>query len=769
MRFLGLTGLLFCSLVPSGAAAAEFHVAPHGSDSAPGTQGEPLATITRAMALAWPGDAVWLHSGTYRETIRPQRSGSATAPITIAAWVSGGATSAVTISAYDPVLAIWSRHAGSVWKAALVTASGPTTAAAATARMDGATLVPARWPDGDAPVDFDRTRKALATEATVEGVPMDASGRSLITYRHPAFNGQPAGSWDGAVVDVTPGHQWVTTTATVAASGPGAISFRYDTQTARTGTRYTPVVGDPFFLTGHLRALTRSDEFHWDAEGRSGPAATLYVWSDDPAGPGGHAPELGRRNETINCSDRSWIIIRDITAIGGRLLTNATSSDCRFERIRLIDGRGRLATGANAVALNGARHVVADSDIADTWGHGIGSGGTSTATPADMVVRNTVILGAGQNGVSLTKSLRARIEGCTVGILGAHGIDYGTIGGMVVANHVYGNGRSATDLALLNALGAGDLAGTEVAWNWVHDTDATIGILTASGISFNGGKGIRIDCGDFGGPGISNLIIHHNLVTGTTHGGIRLWGLQPGQVNLGSAGTIVVQNAVPADDIAFAGTASGSFAGYRIAGNIAEQIGSATTDGAADAAAPGGIDLIGNRFILAAPAGNDDGQPGWRDPSIGDWRLADGAAAIDAAAITAPWTDGFAGAAPDQGPYEHGAALRSYGAAVLHAQMAGLRVRMEGGAVVVSGFPTGRGLPADAGLTAGGIACARAGMTYDNATGRTTVRWTAAMAIPAGGPFVLTTGGRSWTLSTANSAPTVLRGPSADPRTVTLP
>ncbi|MFM2091446.1 MAG: hypothetical protein RLZZ127_1935 [Planctomycetota bacterium] len=763
MRFLCPT-LLLAAAVP----AVEYHVSPTGSDAAAGSLAAPLATIAKGLSLAQAGDTVWLHSGTYREVVRPVRNGSATAPITIAAWVSGGATAAVTVSAYDPVQAAWTLHHGRIWKAALATASGPAAAGAATARMDRAALVPARWPDGVGPVDFDRERKAEAATAAIEPGPVDAQGRALVTYRHAGFAGQPAGAWDGAIVDLAVGYQWSIHSATVAASADGSISFRYDTQTPKYGNRFLPAAGDRFFLTGHLRALDRTGEFHWDAEGRSGPAATLYVWSDDPAGPAAHTVELGRRNETINTSDRSWIVIRDITAIGGRLLTNAASTDSRFERVRLTDDRGRTATGINAVQLAGTRHAVVDCDIADTWGMGIGSS-PGSATPADMVIRNTVVLGAMQNGITLTRSLRAIVETCTVGRTGAHGIDFGTVGGRVSGCHVYANGMAATDLALLNAIGAGDLAGTEVAWNWLHDTRATYGVLGASGIPFNGGKGIRIDCGDFGGPGISDVVIHRNLVTGTTHGGIRLWGLQPGQANRGAAGTLVAHNAVPYDDISFAGTASGAFGGYRIRGNIAARIGSASSDGAADAAVPAGGEILGNRFIAAAPAGNDSGDPGWRDPGNGDWRLAVGAAAIDAALPTAPWTDGVAGAAPDQGPYETSAALRSYGAAVLPSQMAALRVHIEGGSVVVCGFPAGRGLPADAALTAGGIACTRSGLAYDLATDRTTVRWTPAAAIPPAGPFVLSRGGRTWTLSRVNGAPELLRGPVAAPSTVTIP
>jgi Right handed beta helix region len=47
-------------------AAAEFHVAPHGSDEASGSAAAPFATVQRAQAAAAPGDTVFLRGGTYR-------------------------------------------------------------------------------------------------------------------------------------------------------------------------------------------------------------------------------------------------------------------------------------------------------------------------------------------------------------------------------------------------------------------------------------------------------------------------------------------------------------------------------------------------------------------------------------------------------------------------------------------------------------------------------------------------------------------------------
>ncbi|WP_306468434.1 MULTISPECIES: right-handed parallel beta-helix repeat-containing protein [unclassified Actinomyces] len=52
-----------------------FHVSPSGSDVAPGSAEAPFRTINRAVEAAHPGDTVRIHEGTYREWVRPVRTG----------------------------------------------------------------------------------------------------------------------------------------------------------------------------------------------------------------------------------------------------------------------------------------------------------------------------------------------------------------------------------------------------------------------------------------------------------------------------------------------------------------------------------------------------------------------------------------------------------------------------------------------------------------------------------------------------------------------
>jgi parallel beta-helix repeat protein len=73
------------ALVSSAANASEWWVAPSGSDTAAGTQAAPFRTIQHGADTANAGDTVWIADGTYRESVTVSRSGTASAPLLIAA------------------------------------------------------------------------------------------------------------------------------------------------------------------------------------------------------------------------------------------------------------------------------------------------------------------------------------------------------------------------------------------------------------------------------------------------------------------------------------------------------------------------------------------------------------------------------------------------------------------------------------------------------------------------------------------------------------
>jgi len=54
----------------------EYHVSIKGNDGNNGTESAPFKTINRASQIAYPGDIITVHAGTYREWINPPRGGN---------------------------------------------------------------------------------------------------------------------------------------------------------------------------------------------------------------------------------------------------------------------------------------------------------------------------------------------------------------------------------------------------------------------------------------------------------------------------------------------------------------------------------------------------------------------------------------------------------------------------------------------------------------------------------------------------------------------
>jgi len=67
--------LLIFLLFPGSVFSREFHVSKKGDDSNNGSQVKPFQTIMKAVNIAFPGDTITVHEGTYREWINPLRGG----------------------------------------------------------------------------------------------------------------------------------------------------------------------------------------------------------------------------------------------------------------------------------------------------------------------------------------------------------------------------------------------------------------------------------------------------------------------------------------------------------------------------------------------------------------------------------------------------------------------------------------------------------------------------------------------------------------------
>jgi len=107
--------LLLGSALSVDASAAEFHIAPGGNDSNPGSLSAPLRTIQRGADLAQPGDIITVHAGVYRERINPPRGGESDTKRIVYQAAPG---EKVEIKGSE-VIKNWEKVQDDVWKVAL--------------------------------------------------------------------------------------------------------------------------------------------------------------------------------------------------------------------------------------------------------------------------------------------------------------------------------------------------------------------------------------------------------------------------------------------------------------------------------------------------------------------------------------------------------------------------------------------------------------------------------------------------------------------------
>ena len=455
---------------------SSFYVSTSGSDSNAGTLAKPFRTIQRAANAAGAGDTVLVRGGTYRETVRPLRSGSSGSPIRFRAYNG----ERVTVSGADLVSG-WSKHSGSVYKARqgwdLGTAHNQVF-------VDGQMMNEARWPNTS--LDVSRPTKATADRIS--------AGSSSGTLYDSALT-MSDGYWNGATMHIVPGQSWFGQTAKVTSSSKGKLSFTYRNMSGKE----TPTGGDPYYLTGKFKALDAPTEWYRD------PSGSLYLWTKNSDNPAGHTVEAKRRVHAFDLRGRSNITV-DGFNIFAATITTGSSSGIRLNDLDVkyvghyIGTPGRDQPPDSGIYLNGSNNSLTNSHIAFGAGHGLFMYGSNSRAENNVI--HDVDYGAGSgNGI------RA----------------YGS-GHVLKGNTIYNTGREGIKVASAPRV--------KVTYNVIHD--AMLQTTDGGGIYTFGtnGQGAEIaynriwnvKSGGWGAVGImldnnsTNYVVHHNVVWNVNHG-----------------------------------------------------------------------------------------------------------------------------------------------------------------------------------------------------------------------------------------------------------
>lgn len=191
--------------------------------------------------------------------------------------------------------------------------------------VDGQTMTEARWPNTG--TDLSNPTWAVASGGSSDGShsfgsPIDPDERWTIT--DPALN-QPAGFWNGALINHMSNYAIVAQSGIVTSYTPGSLTF------SLLGNRYGVGANVRYYLAGILGALDTAREWFFD------PAiSTLYLWTPAEDNPSSHIVEAKRRMNAFDLSGKSNISIGAFNIFAAGIKSDTNSS-----RI-LVDGINAL-------------------------------------------------------------------------------------------------------------------------------------------------------------------------------------------------------------------------------------------------------------------------------------------------------------------------------------------------------------------------------------------------------------------------------------------
>ena len=582
--------VLFVALVGP-ALATGYYCSPQGNDGSAGSKAAPWKTLAKACAVAQAGDTVYLRAGTYRETLRPGKSGEAGKPVRFVA-VPG---ETVVLSGADALAPAWQPYQGNIYKLQTNLKFGQLF-------VDGQMMPEARWPNSPLG-DLMAMNRARA-----------GNGTGYETLADPKL---PAGDFNGAVVIFWPGSEWVNMTRRVTDYQPGQ-SFRFDVTTEQQKKDpyhkedpYQPRAGNPYLLVGALAALDSPGEWFLDQK-----TATVYLWAPDGKSPAGHVVEVKQRDYAVDLSQLGNVEIRGVNILGAALnlrdAQNCLLECCRLryvEHVQEYEG-GKMPAAKNVVTGKG--NVLRRCLIAYGATTALTMSGEDNALE-DCVIHDANYLGSGRGGLDLGRSVGARVEHCTIFRAGRDTIQHGGSKRIrLLYNDLYDGNMLNNDAGAIYCWGTNGEGGV-IAYNWVHDNPKC--------------NGIYLD--NFS----SNFICHHNMIWAC--------GGNAFHINSDALNHQIYNNTITQCNNAFGTYCYPAYTptmkGTRIVNNLVNET-MHPKNPSEFVQGDLGPELSHN----AAGAVDKDGYP------------TPGSAVIDAGVVLAGITDGYQGKAPDLGAYEFG-------------------------------------------------------------------------------------------------------------------
>lgn len=615
----------------------------NGSDAGDGSRKAPFASVEKAMEKAGPGKTMYLADGVYYGTLKPV-NGTEGQPFTVSALPGCKPVLTPTV----PVTG-FTRWKDSIYVADVSDIADSIDAERAQLFADTESLTEARWPNsGKSLRSIMEAPRALAGEGT--------DAETIVTPE-----AMPEGIV-GAKAVVWPGENgvagWICYTSRIKSAQGCVLKLedRLDTPENYIGMNaYSPVKGNPFFLTGALCLLDAPGEYWYDAENKK-----VYVYMPEGDDPSAHTITMRGSSKAVQAKDARFINLQGLSFYGGGI-TLPEAEDCRIENCRVLFSDHFYASGYASYVLKSSNHITGKRNLITRceFGYsafnGITLGGEDNVF-TDNIVHHSNYCGDDFAGLYVLKSSRCEISRNNITYSGRVHIyftintDYDAC--VIRGNYLYGHSRLTSDSGAFYTWSCNG-GGTRLYNNFVD-----CGEKTENGTMSKCWDGLYLDnyC--------SNFTVDHNIVVGGTCG-LR--------TNLSNENTLYANNTV-----------------------IGSQYGYGIYSYPKDDAKTGKTRFYNNLFVALKGvdinySGSENGQsvvytgalkdgtvpcpvnPEQRIESGSNLRVsyiienegyqpADGSPAIDAGCVIEGITDGYLGDAPDIGAIEKGGKLFEYGA-----------------------------------------------------------------------------------------------------------
>ena len=417
----------------------------------------------------------------------------------------------------------------------------------------------------------------------------------------------PSGYWNGATVIGVCGSKWVASCARIVTSGGDAY-----TATLQSGAWGTTTIGGngKGFITDSLHALYTANQWHYES-------GTLYLRTAASSNPSASLVEARVRNHAFDLEGKNFIEIEGLHFRAARLnLRDAQYCVIADSTARFVAPYQYFRAGFNrnpgsnpdhweykGIEISGSNNRVTGCYIAGSWGDGLSIWG-SYNTVENSLIENTNWAHVDSACISVTGTGHV-IRNNTLRTSGRGILIHRQLKeGLITLNDLSQSGRGwLTDHGITYDF-ANDGEGTEISHNWVHEGDV----------------GIYLD------GSCANYLVHHNLV----------WNCGPGILcNSPSINTEVINNTL-VNLFTSISVHTATSVNFTNINNLTRR--------SAD---------LGQTVSNNIAYGTDSP---FLDEKNFDFRLSPGVGAVDAGAVVPDITDGYAGAAPDVGAYESGAA-----------------------------------------------------------------------------------------------------------------